>query len=68
VANTLGVSKATITNWKGGMRPVPERIIDAARVYGADALELLRLAYLEDRPKQKPKKRPPRQALNVPPL
>jgi hypothetical protein len=67
VARTLGVSKGAITSWKGGTRPDPEQVKTAARVYGADPLELLRIAYLDsDETAQKSKlkgrmKRPPRQ-------
>jgi transcriptional regulator with XRE-family HTH domain len=75
VAHTLGVSKGAITNWKGGMRPDPEQVKAAARAYGVDALELLRIAYLDgDEPAEEPKpKEPqeasaPRQAPNRPPL
>jgi transcriptional regulator with XRE-family HTH domain len=68
VAKRLGVSKAAITSWKQGMRPDPERVREAAEAYDADELELLRIAYIEDRPKPKPKKRAPRQAPNRPPL
>jgi transcriptional regulator with XRE-family HTH domain len=68
VAHTLGVSKATITNWKDGTRPDPERIRAAAIAYDADELELLRFAFIEDRPKPKPKKSAPRQSPNRPPL
>jgi transcriptional regulator with XRE-family HTH domain len=45
VAHALGVSKATITNWKDGHRPDPERVREAAVVYDADELELPRIAY-----------------------
>ena len=71
VARTLGVSKGTITTWKGGIRPDPEQVKTAARVYGADPLELLRIADLDgdaEEPKPKPKKPPPRQGKNTPPL
>jgi hypothetical protein len=53
------------------MRPDPQRIRDAARVYGADELELMRIAYPLDDAKPKPKKRRPRhpnQDPNIRPL
>jgi transcriptional regulator with XRE-family HTH domain len=69
VAHTLGVSKAAVTSWKGGTRPDPEQVKAAARAYGADPLELMRIAYLDgDAEKPKPKRQPPRQGSNVPPL
>jgi hypothetical protein len=43
----------------------------AAQVYDADPLELLRIAYLDgdtEESKPKPKKPPPRQGKNTPPL
>ena len=75
VARALGVSKGAITSWKGGVRPDPEQVKTAARVYGADPLELLRIAYLdgdgraeEPKPNNRRKRQPPRQGSNAPPL
>jgi transcriptional regulator with XRE-family HTH domain len=74
VARTLGVSKGAITSWKQGIRPDREQVKTAARVYGVDLLELLRIAYVDgDEAAQKSKlkgrtKLPPRQAKNLPPL
>ena len=74
VAKRLGVSKGAVTSWKGGIRPDPEQVKTAVRVYGVDALELMRIAYLDgDEAAQKSKlkgrtKRPPRQAKNLPPV
>jgi transcriptional regulator with XRE-family HTH domain len=48
IAERLHVSKSAVTNWKHGTRPDPEHVLQAARVYGADVMELLALAYLTD--------------------
>ena len=55
VATALGVSKSAVTAWKQGTRPDPEQVKMAARVYDADLLDLLRIAYVEE--EEKPKKR-----------
>lgn len=72
IAQAMGISKSTVTGWKEGTAPRPDQVKMAARVYGADPLELMRLAYLSDgdEPKEAPKKkRPPLRAdPNGPPL
>ena len=68
VAHALGVSKSAVTNWKNGVRPDPEQVKEAARVYDVDALELLRIAYLDEDEEPKPKKRRPGPNRNGPPL
>lgn len=55
IAESLGVSKSAVTNWKQGMRPDPEQVKMAAQVYETDLLDLLRIAYVEEG--KKPKKR-----------
>ena len=56
---------------EGRHTPDPEQVKMAAQVYDADPLELLRIAYLDgdtEESKPKPKKPPPRQGKNTPPL
>jgi transcriptional regulator with XRE-family HTH domain len=48
IAHTLGVSQSAITGWKQGTAPRPDQVKSAAAAYGADALDLLRIAYLSD--------------------
>jgi transcriptional regulator with XRE-family HTH domain len=48
IAETLGVSAAAITNWKQGQPPKAENVIAAARAYGVDPMELMRIAFLEE--------------------
>lgn len=68
IAQTLGVSKSAVTGWKEGTAPRPEQVKAAASAYGADALELMRIAYLDPDEEPHPKRRPPRQDPNKPPL
>ncbi len=48
IAQTVGVTKGTVTNWKKGKPPTPENVIAVARAYGVDEMEMLRIAYLPD--------------------
>jgi transcriptional regulator with XRE-family HTH domain len=48
IAETLGVSAAAVTGWKQGQPPKPANVIAAARAYGVDPMELMRIAFLED--------------------
>jgi transcriptional regulator with XRE-family HTH domain len=50
IARAIGVSKGTMTNWKQGAAPTAQSVIAAARHYGVDPLELLRIAYDLDPP------------------
>jgi transcriptional regulator with XRE-family HTH domain len=69
IAKAVGVTKGTVTGWKQGTPPSPQSVIAAARRYGVDELELLRVAYLEPDEEPKPKRRRlPRQANDKPPL
>jgi transcriptional regulator with XRE-family HTH domain len=71
VAQALGVSKSAVTGWKQGTRPDPEQVQAAARVYGADLIELLTIAYADEDEKPKKKKNrltPPGQDPNSPTL
>lgn len=45
IARTLGVSEAAVSGWRHGTPPGPENVKAAARAYGADALELMAIAY-----------------------
>ena len=75
IAHAIGVTKGTVTGWKQGTPPKPDSVLAAAKHYGVDPLELLRIAYLdgdepaeEPKPKNRRKRQPPRQGSNVPPL
>jgi transcriptional regulator with XRE-family HTH domain len=76
IAHAIGVTKGTVTGWKQGTPPKPDSVLAAAKHYGVDPLELLRIAYLDgDEPAEEPKpknrkrsRQPPRQGSNVPPL
>jgi transcriptional regulator with XRE-family HTH domain len=75
IAHAIGVTKGTVTGWKQGTPPKPDSVLAAAKHYGVDPLELLRIAYLdgngppeEPKPKNRTKRQPPRQAPNVPAL
>jgi transcriptional regulator with XRE-family HTH domain len=68
IAQTLGVSKSAVTGWKEGTAPRPEQVKAAATAYGVDALELLRIAYLDSDDGHNSKWRPPSQDPNKPPL
>jgi transcriptional regulator with XRE-family HTH domain len=48
IAETVGVSAAAVTGWKKGTPPSIENVIAAARAYGVDPLDLVRIAFLED--------------------
>lgn len=50
IADRIGVSPGAVSSWKKGTLPKWEQVIDAARAYGVDELELLRIAYLPDHP------------------
>jgi transcriptional regulator with XRE-family HTH domain len=56
IAETLGVSAAAVTGWKQGTPPSPNNVKAAARAYHVDALELLRIAFLDG---EEPTKRTP---------
>jgi transcriptional regulator with XRE-family HTH domain len=64
IARAIGVSKGTVSNWKQGTPPTAQSVIAAARHYGVEPLELLRIAYDLDVPSEC-RKRPikPRQPL-----
>jgi transcriptional regulator with XRE-family HTH domain len=72
IARTLNVSESTVTGWKEGRPPKPGNVIAAAKAYGVDALELMRIAYLsedgEADPPAKGRQRKPRPDPNGPPL
>jgi transcriptional regulator with XRE-family HTH domain len=48
IAETIGVTKGTVTGWKQGKPPKPDTVIAAAHAYDVDPLELLAIAYLPD--------------------
>lgn len=52
IADSLGVSGGAVTTWKNGVRPNPEAVLAAAKVYGPrvgiSAGKLLELAYVDD--------------------
>jgi transcriptional regulator with XRE-family HTH domain len=45
IAAALGASPATVSTWKRGTPPRIEAVITAARVYGVDEIELIKLVY-----------------------
>jgi transcriptional regulator with XRE-family HTH domain len=48
IADGLHVSDTAVGRWRDGKPPKPENVKSAARAYGVDALERMRIAYLSD--------------------
>jgi transcriptional regulator with XRE-family HTH domain len=46
IAERIGVSPGAVSSWKRGTLPKWEQVVDAAKAYGVEPLELMRIAYL----------------------
>jgi transcriptional regulator with XRE-family HTH domain len=45
IATRLGVSPGAVSAWKRGTLPAIETVLAAARAYGVDEIELIRVVY-----------------------
>lgn len=57
IARAIGVGNSTVNGWKKGTLPRAESVLAAAKHYGVDPLELLRIAYLSEDEDPDPKDR-----------